>query len=359
MVNIEELRREIDALDKRIVELLARRVSIAKTIGEVKRKARLNVIDLNREWDVISNIRSISLELGLDPDTVVDIYRRIIDLCRFVQNPVKVAFLGPRGSFSEEAARKFFPLEEYIEFRGYPSIRDIFRAVEEGEADYAVAPVENSIEGSVNETLDLLFETKLKICGELEHRIRLNLIVKPGLKMEDIKVLISHPQAINQCRNFIARVFKGVEIREAASTSQAVKIAVESEHTAAIGSELAAKLYGGEILAKGIEDYRDNYTRFFLLGWEDAPHTDGCKTSIIFSTPHKPGALYRALSVFAERGINLTKIESRPIKERPWEYLFYVDFEGHREDEVCRQAIEDLKEKTLFVKILGSYRRII
>ncbi|MEM2739784.1 MAG: prephenate dehydratase [Candidatus Bathyarchaeia archaeon] len=357
-MDLEGLRREIDELDKRIVELLARRASIARAIGEVKREAKLCITDLGREWEVLSNVRAESLKLGLNPDVVVDIYRRIIDLCRSVQSSVKVAFLGPRGSFTEEAARRFFPLEDYIEFMGYPSIRDLFRAVEEGEADYGVAPIENSIEGSVNETLDLLFETKLKICGELEHRIRLNLIARPGLRIEDIKVLISHPQAINQCRSFIARALKGVEIREAASTSQAVKIALESEYTAAIGSELAAKLYSGEVLAKGIEDYRDNYTRFFLLGWEDTPRTKGCKTSIVFSTPHRPGALYRALSVFAGRGINLTKIESRPIKGRPWEYLFYVDFEGHREDEVCRQAVEDLKEKTLFVKILGSYRRI-
>lgn len=357
-MNLEELRREIDELDKRIVELLARRVSIAKAIGEAKCKEKLCIVDLGREWEVLSNVRIESLRLGLNPDAVVDVYRRIIDLCRSVQNPVKVAFLGPSGSFTEEAARKFFPSEGYAEFKGYPSIRDLFRAVEEGEADYGVAPIENSIEGSVNETLDLLFETKLKICGELEHRVRLNLIAKPGLRIEHIKVLISHPQAINQCRSFIGRVLRDVEIREAASTSQAVKIALESEYTAAIGSELAAKLYGGEIIAKGIEDYRNNYTRFFLLGWEDTPHIEGCKTSIVFSTPHKPGALYKALSVFAEKGINLTKIESRPIKERPWEYLFYVDFEGHREDEVCKQALECLKEKTLFVKILGSYRRV-
>jgi chorismate mutase/prephenate dehydratase len=357
-MSIEELRREIDELDRRIIELLARRVSIARAIGRIKREAKLCVVDLDREWKVLSNVRSESVKLGLNPDSVVDIYRKIIDLCRSIQSPIKVAFLGPRGSFSEEAARRFLPMEECVEFREYPYIRDLFRAVEEGEADYCVVPVENSIEGSVNETLDLLFETKLKICGELEHRIRLNLIGKPGLKLDNIKVLISHPQAISQCRSFIARVLKGVEIREAPSTSQAVKLSLESEYTASIGSELAARLYGGEIIARGIEDYRDNYTRFFLLGWEDSPCVEGCKTSIIFSTSHKPGALYRALSVFAERGVNLTKIESRPIKGRPWEYLFYLDFEGHRSDEICRQAIEDLRERSLFLKILGSYRKI-
>lgn len=358
-MNIDELRREVDEIDKRIVELLARRASIAKVIGEIKRREGLPIIDLIREWEVLSNVRLESLKLGLNPDIVASIYRRIIDLCRASQNALKVAFLGPRGSFSEEAARRFFPLEESIELKEYPSIRDVFRAVEEGEVDYGVVPIENSIEGGVNETLDLLFETKLKICGELEHRIRLNLIGKPGLKIEDVRILISHPQAINQCRNFIERVLKGVEIREATSTSQAVKMALESEYVAAIGSELAARLYGGEIMARGIEDYRDNYTRFFLLGWEDSPKMDGCKTSLIFSTHHKPGALYKALGVFAERGINLTKIESRPIKGRPWEYMFYVDFEGHRDDDICKEAIEDLRGRALFVKILGSYRKIV
>lgn len=357
-MSLDEVRRGIDEVDRRIVELIARRLSLAEKAGEAKRSLGLDVTDLQREWEVLSKVKAEASKLGLKPEYVEKIYLTIISVCRAVQKPVKVAFLGPRGSFSEEAARRFFPVEGVADFVGYPSIRDIFRSVEEGEADYAVVPVENSTEGSVGETLDLLFESKLRVCGELEHRIRLNLIAKPGSKISDVKLLVSHPHALSQCREFIGRVLKGVEVREVESTSRAVKIAVEEDGVAALGSELAAELYGGEIIARGVEDYRNNYTRFFLLGWKDSAKTPGCKTSIVFSTPHIPGALYRALSVFADKGINLTKIESRPVKGRPWEYLFYVDFEGHREDEVCSQALRELEKKALFVKILGSYRKV-
>ncbi|MEM4848113.1 MAG: prephenate dehydratase, partial [Ignisphaera sp.] len=271
--------------------------------------------------------------------------------------PIVVGFLGPRGSFAEEACLKVFS-SQGVNLIAYTSIRDVFRGVEAGEIDYGVVPLENSLEGSVGETLDMLAQTSAKICGETEVKISLNLIAKPGTKIENIKVVLSHPMALAQCRNFIYTKLKNVVVETRSSTSEAVKEAVEREGVAAIGSELAAKIYGGEILIKGIEDYRENYTRFIVIGYKPLDIGVSVKTSIILTLKDVPGSLYRALEPFATRGINLTKIESRPIKGRPWEYMFFIDFTGSIEDPVVREAIDELTSRTTSIKVLGSYRKI-
>lgn len=270
----------------------------------------------------------------------------------------KVSFLGPKASFTEEAALKIFSSFNHV-LIPRPTIRDVFKSVENGECDYGVVPLENSIEGSVNETLDMLVVTTSKIVAEVEVKIRLCLISKPGTKLEDIRIVLSHPHALAQCRVFIDNYLRGVTIDVRSSTSEAVKEAVTRGDVAAIGSLYAAKAYGGEVLIEGIEDFNENYTRFIAIGYKEVDLGVGCKTAIIFTLPHRPGTLCSALQVFALRNINLSKIESRPIKGKPWEYLFYLEFEGDVKELRVFEALEELRSKVTSLKFLGSFRRII
>jgi len=267
---------------------------------------------------------------------------------------MKVAFLGPRGTFCEEAARRYFSKPGTV-FVASPDIPEIFRKVERGEADQGVVPIENSTEGSVNLTLDLLHECPLKVSGEVELRVRHNLIVKPGMKMGDVTVVMSHPQALAQCRRFLIENLPNAKKMEVASTAKAVEMLRRARGAAAIGTALAAEVNKVDILVRGIEDNPNNFTRFFVIGRSPAPPSGEDKTSIAFTVPNVPGSLYHALGEFAVRGINLTKIESRPTKQRPWEYIFYIDFEGHASEPRCVEALEGLRKKAAFLEVLGSY----
>ena len=268
---------------------------------------------------------------------------------------VKVAYLGPRGTFTEQAAISYFNKNvELIPCRDLP---EVFMTVSTGSSEFGVVPVENSIEGSVNIALDLLLESDLKISGEVELRIEHNLIARAPIDLSKIKAVASHPQALAQCRNFLRQNLPKAELIEVGSTAAAVKAIGENDYIAAIGTELAAKIYGMKVIVRNIEDSPNNFTRFLVLGHMDAPPTGKDKTSIIFSVVHAPGSLYEALGVFARRRINLTKIESRPTRKKPWEYIFYCDFEGHRTERLIKEALEELREKTILLKILGSYQR--
>jgi len=355
MNKIEVLRKEVDNLDVEIINLLKKRVELAKAISKAKKEEGYPIYDPLREEKVIKKVKNLALKKNLNLNEVLWIYRKIIALCRRVEEgEVKVAFLGPEGTFSEQAAKKFF-FSTPATFIECPSIPDVFRAVEVEDANFGVVPVENSLEGSVNLVLDLLVDSNLKIFGEIEEKISHNLIAKPGTKIEDVKIVISHPQALAQCRKFIEENLYEAKIKESTSTALAVKMAKKIKGAAAIGTELAAQIYGMEIIAKGVEDWPNNYTRFFVLSKNEAKPTGNDKTSIIFSVKHKPGALYQALEIFAKKQINLTKIESRPSRKKPWEYLFYCDFEGHKEQPPCNEALKELKERCAFIKILGSY----
>jgi len=264
-----------------------------------------------------------------------------------------VAFQGERGAYSESAVHAFFG-EDVIP-KPCRTFREVFQEVVDGKSDYGVVPIENSIEGSVNQVYDLFMEFDLKVCGEVILKIEHCLIANPGTKIENIKVIYSHPQALAQCRNFLEEL--GCEMISTYDTAGSVKMIKERGifNAGAIASERAAEIYGMSIIARDIADNPNNYTRFFILHEEDSPPTGEDKTSIIFSTKHVPGALYRALEEFAIRNINLTKIESRPTKQKPWEYNFYLDFEGHRNECRCMEALSSLRKKTTFLKILGSY----
>lgn len=268
---------------------------------------------------------------------------------------LKIAFQGERGAYSEEAAIQFFNQE--VEFIPCRDISTVFNVVEASIADYGVVPIENSIEGSVNETYDLLLSTGLKVSGEIYLKVSHCLIAHPDADPKNIKKVISHPQALAQCRIYL--MSKKLEAIPSYDTAGSVKKILEEEllDTAAIASERAAKIYSMKILDREIEDYGRNYTRFMVMGRNDAEPTGGDKTSIIFSLPHIPGSLYRTLEEFATRNINLTKIESRPTKHRPFEYYFYVDFEGHRKDPLIQETLNAISKKTLLLKVLGSYPR--
>lgn len=351
---LRSLRRSIDEVDRQIVRLLERRIGLARRIGEVKRLLEMPVRDLDRERAVLEGVGKMAEAVGLRKEGARAIFREIIAACRGVQEATRVAFLGPKGTFTEMAARSFFP-PAGTEFIPCPTIRSVFRRVQTGDTPYGVVPVENTLEGSVTATLDQFLASDLMVYGEVELHVEQCLILAPGTSLEDVKVILSHPQALAQSRNYLEERLASAELREVSSTAEAVRLLSKVPHAAAIGTELAARLYGMRVVARGIQDSPRSYTRFFVLSEHDHPRTGRDKTSIIFSVEHVPGALYRALEVFAERGINLTKIESRPVKRRRWEYVFFLDFEGHRHDEVCHEALEALRRRAILVKVLGSY----
>jgi len=264
----------------------------------------------------------------------------------------KVAFQGERGAFSEEAVIRFFGDVELLPCR---SFKQVFEAVTRNDADSGVVPIENSQAGSINETYDLLLKYNLNICGELDLRVNHCLLALPGETLASIKTVYSHPQALAQCEEFLSKM--GVEIVPSYDTAGSAKLIKEKKLTncAAVASKRVAQIYEMHVLAENIQTIKDNYTKFFAISKKKAKQAAKNKTSIIFATKNIPGALYNCLGAFSTRGINLTKLESRPSKDKPWEYIFYVDFEGHLEDSTCSQALADLKDKTHFIKILGSY----
>lgn len=265
----------------------------------------------------------------------------------------RVAFQGVAGAYSEQATRQFFGPQ--VVSVPCHALTDVFMAVETGEADYGMLPVENAVAGSVTQSYELLMEHDLRIHAEVILRVRHMLLVLPGARLRDLKRVRSHPQALAQCQRYLAR--HQLEPVPAFDTAGSARDLVESQDstTAVIAGELAAELYRLEILDRAIEDYAFNYTRFFVLALESPPRAQRNKTSLIFTTPHQPGVLYHCLGEFAQRRINLTKIESRPRLNRPWQYFFYLDFEGHSQDPECEAAIMGLLRRSSFVKMLGSY----
>lgn len=270
---------------------------------------------------------------------------------------MKVAFQGEIGAYSESAVYSFFGSS--VEVKPCKNLSNVFESVKRQETRYGVVPIENSIEGSVNQTYDLFLEYNLNVCGEIVLKIAHCLIAHPGTQLNSIKTVYSHPQALAQCRKFLEQL--GCRLISTFDTAGSVKMIKEEGlmGAGAIASERAAEIYGMSILSREIGDTPNNCTRFFVLSKQDSQYSGEDKTSIIFSVKSVPRALYHVLKEFAVRNINLTKIESRPTKRTPWEYNFYLDFEGHRSEDKCLEALESIKDKTLFLKILGSYKAAI
>jgi chorismate mutase/prephenate dehydratase len=352
---LEELRAEVIKLDESIVGLLDARAELSQKIGALKRQLGLSLINHVREQVVYEH--AMSQPRILSKSQVHAIYKEIIAACRAIQTGKKrISTLGPPGTFTEQAAKVFFS-EAEAEFYMVDNIPTIFRQVVGGEMEYGVVPVENTTHGSVSITLDLLLETDLTVSGEIILRVRHNLIALKKIPFSEIKTVLSHEQAIGQCRQFIDENLPDAEIIETKSTTQAVELLSEYPDAAAISTEMAAEIYSREIIARGIEDNPNNYTRFFVIGHQDTNPTGNDKTSIVFSVRHAPGTLMEALKAFSSRNINLTKLESRPSRLTPWEYYFYTDFEGHLTEPNIQEALKALKEDTLYIKVLGSYPR--
>jgi len=353
-MSLENLRKKIDEVDTRIVKLLAERMRIAEQIGGEKIEQGKQIGDSEREKKVLENVRSIALAEKISQQDIADIYQRIVAVSRAVQG-VSVAFQGEMGAYSEEAAFQFFGAS--ILLKPCESLEDVFRAVEKDEVQFGVVPAENSLEGSISRVYDLLLDSSLKVCGEIELRVAHCLIGVPQARLDLIKQVYSHPQALGQCKTFLRHL--DCELVPTYDTAGSVKMIKEmgAPDRGAVASARAAEIYGMKVLAREIEDNPNNFTRFFILAKHDSPPSGNDKTSIVFSVKHKPGALYQSLQELARRNINLTKIESRPTRQKPWEYNFYLDFEGHREDKLFREALESLENTSLFVKVLGSYPR--
>ncbi len=351
-MSLEELRKKIDEADDGIVRLIAERMRRAAEIGEEKKKLGKPVEDLSREDKVLAHVRAVAEQEKISPEGVESVYRQIMNLAKSVEG-VTVAFQGELGAYSEQAAVQFFGPSVHV--KPVEDFEGVFGAVERDEAQFGVVPLENSLEGSVSRVHDLLLESDLKVRGEIEVRIIHCLITNPGASLDSIRRVYSHPQALGQCRAFLKHL--NVELVPSYDTAGSVKMLKEKggSDAAAIAGTRAAEIYGMNILASEIEDFPHNFTRFFVLAKHDAPPSGNDKTSIVFSVSHKPGALYDFLRELAANNVNLTKIESRPTRQRPWEYNFYLDFEGHHEDDASRDVLARLAEDAIFLKILGSY----
>ncbi len=350
--NLEKLkscRDGIDALDNEMLLLVSRRAQLAREIGSLKDDGV--IYRPEREAQVLRRLTELNAG-PLSDEAVTNIFRSVMSNCRALEKELSVAFLGPLGTFSEEAANKQFGgLSAPIQCS---SIDEVFRQVETGQANYGVVPVENSTEGAVGRTLDLLMQTNLKICGEIELAVHHNLLSKHN-DISQIKMVYSHAQSLAQCHEWLNKSLQNAERQSVVSNAEAAKISTTIEGGAAIASKRAAELFGLNILAENIEDDPKNTTRFLVLSQHDVAASGKDKTSLVMATKNTPGAMLALLEPLAKHGVSLTKFESRPSKVGMWEYVFFVDIEGHYQDQKVAAAIKELEHRASFLKMLGSY----
>ncbi len=359
MEDLKELRKEIDAIDEEILKLLNQRAKLAKRAGEIKKSMGLEVHVPEREREIINRIIRLNKELygeEFPTEAVVHIYREIISACLSLEKELKIAYLGPKATFTHQAALEYFGFSAH--YVPVSTIGDVFREVETGRVDYGVVPVENTTEGVVNYTLDMFLESDLKIVGEVVIPIKLNLL-STASGLESIKTVYSHRHALAQCKEWLRKNLPQASLIETESTAKACELVMELEDAGAIASEVAAYTYHLNILAENIQDNPNNYTRFLVIGKRWMKPTGKDKTSIIFAVKDEAGALYKALESFYRYGVNLTKIVSRPSKKKVWDYVFFVDLEGHAEEENVKKALELLQERSQMVKVLGSYPKAL
>jgi Prephenate dehydratase len=354
MTKKEDIRKQIDDVDRELLTLLNRRQTLAKTIGELKMRGGKNVLDFQREETLISSLENMNPG-PLSHEALWAIFREVISASREIQNPPVVTFLGPEATFSHLAAmKKFGKLARYAPSN---TIHEVFLEVEKGKYNYGVVPVENSTEGAVNDTLDLLESTSLKVCGEVFLRISLDLASVSGQR-KNIEMIYSLTQPYRQCRQWLMANFANVPIIEVASTAQAAQKAAENPNSAAIVSSSAASLYKLKVVEHGIEDQRGNTTHFFVMGKDSPGPTGNDATSIIFAVQNAPGALYNTLHPLQEKSINMTRIVSRPAKTEVWRYLFFVDIDGHQEDPKIKRVLNKMEKLSKRFKVLGSFPRM-
>ena len=349
--DLDLCRKDIDAIDAKILSLLSERLDVASAIGRIKERRGLAVFDPVREKAILDRMAKKS-HGRLTPVAIRDIYTRIISAGRAVQGSLKVGFLGPEATFSHQAAISIFG--NSAEFRPFRTFEDVFGSVEKGHCHQGIIPVENSLEGSVSGVWDLFNKFDLKICGEYYHRIRLSLMAQ-NRDLSGIRIVYSHPMPLAQCRLWLKSHLPDVSFESVESTSLAAKMANDDPNGAALGSRFLAETLGLKLLKEDIEDEPHNVTRFLVVGNGEPRPTGNDKTTLLFFLGHRPGALAEVLSVLAQREINVCRIESRPMRMRSWEYLFFVDLEGHRNDLDLTDAMAEMKTLCVFMKWLGSY----
>jgi chorismate mutase/prephenate dehydratase len=350
-MDLDDWRSRINNLDEAILNLLNQRGQAALQIGELKRQQDLPYFVPERESQILD--RLVEVNPGpLSGDGVRAIWREILSASLALEHPLPVVYLGPPATFTHQAAvRRFGSSARLAPVR---SIADVFDEVERGRAQYGVVPVENSTEGAVNVTLDRLIDADVVITGEITLDITQHLL-SVATELCEVKTVCSHPQGLAQCRGWLSTNLPDVRQEELSSTSAAAERAKEDPTVAAVASEMAARMYDVPVLRSRIEDNPANSTRFLVIGRQPAPASGRDKTSILFSMKNEPGVLYSILQPFAAHRLNLTKIESRPTKRRPWEYVNFVDFEGHRDTDLVRAVLAEVKGRCQFLKVLGSY----
>lgn len=353
-MGLEQLRKQINKLDKKIIGLLNDRTKFALQIGKLKQEEKKAVYSPERETEVYRNLVKIN-KGPLTNKSLKAIYREIMSSALGLQKKIIVSYLGPEATFTHEAARLKFG--SAVRYMGVDNISEIFGAVEKDYADYGVVPIENSIEGAVTHTLDMFVDSCLRVCAEVILEISHNLLTKEN-DLHSIKKIYSNPQVFGQCRSWIKSNLPSAELIEISSTARAAILARKEKHSAAIASQLAADLYGLNVLCRDIEDIPHNVTRFLVISNKYAGRTGSDKTSVMFAVKDRVGALHDTLKAFKQNNINLTKIESRPSKKKPWEYYFFADFNGHCEDKRVINTLKELEKHCSFVKILGSYPKI-
>ncbi len=349
-MSLEELRNKINELDLKLVKLLNERARVVVDIGKLKNKTDKPIYAPDREKDVFARITEAND--GPLPDKCLKaVWRELMSGSFFVERPLRVGYLGPDGSFSHTAAMLKFG--QSVEYDSLTDIRSIFDEVSKGHCDLGLVPIENSTGGGVIETLDALIDSDVKICAEVLMAIHHSLLANCSLA--GIEKIYSKPEVFAQCRNWLSATFKDAQTVSVPSTAKAAQMAADEAKAAAIGSGVAAELYGLRIVCENIEDIANNVTRFFVISRQDAKPTGEDKTAILFSTGHKAGALADVLDVFKQYNINLTNIESRPSRKREWEYYFFMDFVGHRTEKHVQDALEEARKHCLQLSILGSF----
>lgn len=348
---ISKLRQQIDQVDDQILDLLNQRAKIVISVGKAKEGIQGGFYAPSREKAIYERLSE--LNPGPFPsEAVCKVFREIISASLNMERPTRVAFLGPQSTFTHQATMEQFGLSaQLVSLKSIPAV---FEEVERGRAQYGVVPVENSTEGVVNHTLDMFFDSELQMIAEVMLEISHNLLSKTG-DLETIEKIVSHPQPLAQCRNWLETNMSETPLFDVSSTAAAAQMAAEDETVAAIAGHAAAIQYDLQVVKAKIEDNPHNYTRFLVIGKKTPERSGADKTSIMFSVKDEPGILYRMLEPFSKRQVNLAKIESRPMKQKAWEYIFFLDLIGHIDDSAVFTAIEELREHCHFLKILGSY----
>jgi len=353
---LKQLREKIDAIDVQLQALISDRARCAEEVALVKKDAGSDSFYRpEREAEVLRSVQKRNTG-PLTNEEIARLFREIMSACLALESTMNIAFLGPEGTFTQEAAIKQFG--HSVNTVPLGAIDEVFREVESGDARFGIVPIENSTEGIVNHTLDSFIESPLKICGEVELRVHHHLL-GTGTDLASIKEVTTHQQSMAQCREWLDANLPGIPRTTASSNADAAKRAAGNKNIAAIASDSAARIYGLNILASNIEDEPDNTTRFLVIGRLEAEPSNSDRTTLLVSGANKPGALYDLLSALAKHNINLTRIESRPSRRAMWEYVFFLDIDGHIKDKNVAAAIEQLKKHASFLKLLGSYPKAV